>query len=193
MVSISDPNLFIAGGISPSTAYKTINYILLIYINIGYIAATGDWGSRPTEGTNLSGPRRSFFRGPAHVPAGLDWPRGRCTFVGRSPPPLSVVGRDGLAIGRFGRFPEPPAVILYLRPPPPSTIAITPPVNNRDHPPPVNNRDNPPVNNRDHPPPPPASEVGPVSPVPRAEFGSQSSPAVPFMGINGRLPMLILC
>ena len=63
-------------------------------------------------------------------------PRGRCTFVGRSPPP-SVVGRDGLAIGRFGRFPEPPAVILYLRPPPPSTIAIPPPaVNNRDHPPP---------------------------------------------------------
>ena len=53
-------------------------------------------------------------------------PRGRCTFVGRSPPP-SVVGRDGLAIGRFGRFPEPPAVILYLRPPPPSTIAIPPP------------------------------------------------------------------
>ena len=41
------------------------NNILLIYINIGYIAATGDWGSRPTEGTNLSGPRRSFFRGPA--------------------------------------------------------------------------------------------------------------------------------
>ena len=40
------------------------------------------------------------------------------------PPPLSVVGRDGLAIGRFGRFPEPPAIILYLRTP---TIAITPP------------------------------------------------------------------
>ena len=116
-------------------------------------------------------------------------PSGRCTFVGRSPP-TSVVGRDGLAIGRFGRFPEPPAVILYLRPPPPSTIAIIPPVNNRDHPPPSTIAITP-VNNRDHPP--PASEVGPVSPVPRAEFGSQSSPAVPFMGINGRLPMLILC
>ena len=40
------------------------------------------------------------------------------------PPPLVV----GLAIGRFGRFPEPPAVIIYLRPHPPlppSTIAIT--------------------------------------------------------------------
>ena len=84
-------------------------------------------------------------------------PRGRCTFVGRSPPP-SVVGRDGLAIGRFGRFPEPPAVILYLRPPPP------PPVNNRDHPPPSTIAIPPPpppstiaitpVNNRDHPPPP---------------------------------------
>ena len=93
-------------------------------------------------------------------------PRGRCTFVGRSPPPPSVVGRDGLAIGRFGRFPEPPAVILYLRPPPP-------------------------VNNRDNPPPPstiaitpPRPEVGPVSPVPKAEFGSQSSPGPcsPFYG-----------
>ena len=60
MPSISDPTLFIAGGISPSTAYKTMAYIF---------AATGDWGSCPTEGTNLSGPRRSFFRGPAHGPA----------------------------------------------------------------------------------------------------------------------------
>ena len=45
------------------------------------------------------------------------------------PPPRRSVGKDRLAIGGFVRFPEPPAVILYLRPPPPppSTIAITPP------------------------------------------------------------------
>ena len=66
-------------------------------------------------------------------------PEGPMHIFGPVPPPPSVVGRDGLAIGRFGRFPKPPAVILYLRPPPP--------VNNRDHPPS-------PVNNRDHPRPP---------------------------------------
>ena len=36
------------------------------------------------------------------------------------PPPPSVVGRDGLAIGRFGRFPEPPAV-------PPRQLSRSPP------------------------------------------------------------------
>ena len=167
------------------------NNILLIYINIGYIAATGDWGSRPTEGTNLSGPRRSFFRGPAPcqgwtglsgVPGNA---RGADAHLWAGHPPPSVVGRDGLAIGRFGRFPEPPAVILYLRPPPPSTIAITPP-------PPSNNRDNPRQQSRSPPPPPRRrSALFPRFPGPNLV----PSPALqsPFMGINGRLPMLILC
>ena len=96
---------------------------------------------------------------PRQSQPGLDWPsgvpgnaRGADAHFWAAPP--SVVGRDGLAIGRFGRFPELPAVILYLRPPPP-------------------------INNRDHPPP---SEVGPV--VARAEFGSQSSPTVAEKGHN---------
>ena len=43
-------------------------------------------------------------------------PEGPMHIFGPVPP--SVVGRDGLAIRRFGRFPEPPAT-------PPSIIAIT--------------------------------------------------------------------
>ena len=94
-------------------------------------------------------------------------PRGRCTFVGRSPPP-SVVGRDGLAIGRFGRFPEPPAVILYLRPPPP-------PVNNRDHPPRQQSRS---------PPPPPPPRVGgrPCFPGSQDRIWFPVQPCSPFYG-----------
>ena len=49
------------------------------------------------------------------------------------PVPPSVVGRDGLAIGRFGRFPEPPPRQLSRSPSPP------PPVNNRDHIQPITN------------------------------------------------------
>ena len=100
---------------------------------------------------------------PRQSQPGLDWPSGvpgnargadAHFWAGPPPPRPSVVGRDGLAIGRFRRFPKPPAVILYLRPPPP-------PVNNHDHPPSTTAIT-------------PPSEVGPV--VARAEFGSQSSP-----------------
>ena len=83
---------------------------------------------------------------PRQSQPGLDWPsgipgnaRGADAHFWAGPPPPSVVGRDGLAIGRFGRFPKPPAVILYLRPPPPRQQSRSPPP-----PPPVNNRDHPP-------------------------------------------------
>ena len=68
---------------------------------------------------------------PRQSQPGLDWPSG-IPGNARGADAHFWAGRDGLAIGRFGRFPEPPAVLR----PPRQQSQSPPPVNNRDHPPP---------------------------------------------------------